>query len=83
LGIEQLLKHCEKKTYSQNESDWKWLSTSNKILIYLWNTKVGYGFHLKHRNHRTLSIYSFAHDCRRILVRAEYGHPKGSPNSNS
>jgi hypothetical protein len=21
LGIEQLLKHCEKKTYSQNESD--------------------------------------------------------------
>jgi hypothetical protein len=49
----------------------------------LWNTTVGYGLHFKHRNTRTLPIYSFAHDCGRALVRAEYGYLKGSPNTNS
>jgi hypothetical protein len=42
----------------------------------LWNTTVGYGFHFKHRNPGKLPIKSFAHDCRRTLVRAEYGYPR-------
>jgi hypothetical protein len=29
------------------------------------------------------SIESLAHDSGRTLVRAEYGYPKGSPNTNS
>jgi hypothetical protein len=31
---------------------------------------------LHHRNPRTLRIWSFAHDCRRTLVRAQYGYPQ-------
>jgi hypothetical protein len=32
---------------------------------------------------RTFPIESLAHDSGRTLVRAEYGYPKGSPNTNS
>jgi hypothetical protein len=49
----------------------------------LYNTTVGYGVHSKHRNPRTLPIQSFPQDCRRTLVRAEYGYPKGYTNTNS
>jgi hypothetical protein len=66
------------------------ISTSNKLLIYntqtnldLWNTTLGYGFHIQHRNSRTFAIESFAHDSGHISVRAIYGYPKGSPSTNS
>jgi hypothetical protein len=35
------------------------------------------------RHNRTLPIESFAHDSGCSLVHAEYGYPKGSPNTNS
>jgi hypothetical protein len=38
-----------------------------------------YGLHFQHRNRGTLPAESVAHDSGRNLVRAEYGHPKGSP----
>jgi hypothetical protein len=44
---------------------------------------LGYGFHFQHRNPRPFPIDSLAHDSGRALVRAEYGYPKGSPNTNS
>jgi hypothetical protein len=44
---------------------------------------LGYGFHFHHRNSRTFPIESLAHDSGRTLVCAEYGYPKGSPNTNS
>jgi hypothetical protein len=49
----------------------------------LWNTTVRYGHYFKHRNPRMLPINIFAHDCRRTLVHAECGYPKGSPNTSS
>jgi hypothetical protein len=49
----------------------------------LQNTTLGYSFHLKHRNPRMFPIESFAHHSGRTLVCAEYGYPKGSPNTNS
>jgi hypothetical protein len=68
------------------------LSTSDKLLIYetvlkpIWT----YGKQLwgtasisKHRNSRTFQIESLAHDSGRTMVCAEYGYPKGSPNTNS
>jgi hypothetical protein len=36
-----------------------------------------------YRNPRTLAIESFALDSGRTFVLAEYGYPKGSPNTNS
>jgi hypothetical protein len=42
-----------------------------------------YSFHFQHRNSRTFPIESLAHDSGRTLVCAEYGYPKGSPNTNS
>jgi hypothetical protein len=47
------------------------------------NTTLGYGFHFQQRNSRTFPIESLAHDSGRNLVRAEYGYPKGSPDTNS
>jgi hypothetical protein len=47
------------------------------------NTTLGYGFHFQHRNPRTFPIESLAHDSGRTSVCAEYGYPKGSPNTNS
>jgi hypothetical protein len=38
---------------------------------------------LTSRNSRTFPIEILAHDSGRTLVRAEYGYPKGSPNTNS
>jgi hypothetical protein len=67
------------------------LSTSNKLLIYktilkpIWT----YGIQLwgtastSNRNSRTFPTESLAHDSGRTLVSAEYGYPKGSPNTNS
>jgi hypothetical protein len=48
----------------------------------LLNIILVYGLYFKYRNPRTFPVYGFAHDCRRTLVRAEYGYPKGSPNTN-
>jgi hypothetical protein len=36
----------------------------------------------EHRNSRTFPVESLAHDSGCTLVRAGYGHPKGSPNTN-
>jgi hypothetical protein len=47
------------------------------------NTTLGYGFHFQDNNSRTFPIESLAHDSGRTLVCAEYGYPKGSPNTNS
>jgi hypothetical protein len=47
------------------------------------NTTLGYGFHFQRRICRTFPIESLAHDSGRTLVCAEYGYPKGSPNTNS
>jgi hypothetical protein len=67
------------------------LSTSNKLLIYktilkpIWT----YGIQLwgtastSNRNSRMFPIEIHAHDSGRTLVCAEYGYPKGSPNTNS
>jgi hypothetical protein len=44
---------------------------------------LGGVFHFQHRNSRTFPIESLAHDSGRTLVCAEYGYPKGSPNTNS
>jgi hypothetical protein len=41
------------------------------------------GIHFQHRNSRKLAIESLAHDSGRTLICAEYGYPKGSPNTNS
>jgi hypothetical protein len=49
----------------------------------LWNITLGYGFHFQHRNSRAFQIETFAHDSGRNSVCAEYGYPKGSPNTNS
>jgi hypothetical protein len=60
------------------------LSTSNKLLIYktilkpIWT----YGIQLW-GTASTSKIESLAHDSGRTLVCAEYGYPKGSPNTNS
>jgi hypothetical protein len=47
------------------------------------NTTLGYGFHFQHRNFGSFPVEDLAHDSGRTLVRAEYGYPKGSPNTNS
>jgi hypothetical protein len=49
------------------------IQSNTQINLDLWNKTVGYGFHFKHRNPRILPIDSFAHDCRRTLVRADCG----------
>jgi hypothetical protein len=46
--------------------------------IQLWSTAS-----TSNRNSRTFPIKSFAPDSEHILVRADYGYPKGSPNTNS
>jgi hypothetical protein len=50
-------------------------SLSIRRLVNLWNFYVG--------NSITFPIESLAHDSGRTLVCAEYGYPKGSPNTNS
>jgi hypothetical protein len=40
-------------------------------------------FPSSHRNSGTFPVESLAHDSGRTLVRAEYGYPKGPPNTNS
>jgi hypothetical protein len=53
------------------------LSTSNKLLIYKTILKPIWTYS------RTFPIEILAHDSGRTLVRAEYGYPKGSPDTNS
>jgi uncharacterized Zn-finger protein len=59
-----------------------WL-LGRKPNLSLRNTTLGYGFHFQHRNSRTFPIESLVHDSGRTFVCAEYGYPKGSPNTNS
>jgi hypothetical protein len=47
------------------------------------NTTLGYGFHIQHGNFGMFPVEDLAHDSGRTLVRAEYGYPKGSPNTDS
>jgi hypothetical protein len=54
-----------------------------KTNLDLRNTTLVYGFHFQNRNSRTFPIESLALDSGRTLVCAEYGYPKGSPNTNS
>jgi hypothetical protein len=49
----------------------------------LWNTTLGYGFHIQHRSFGTFPVEDLAHDSGRTLVRAEYFYLKGSPNTNN
>jgi hypothetical protein len=64
------------------------LSANNKLLLYtailkpIWNTTLGYGFHIEHRNFETFPFEDLAHDSGRTLARAEYGYSKGSQNTN-
>jgi hypothetical protein len=65
-------------------------STNNKLLLCnaqtnldLRNTTLGYGFHIQQRNFGTFPVEDLAHVSRRTSVRADYGYPKGSPNTNS
>jgi hypothetical protein len=44
---------------------------------------MGHGFHFQRRYSGTFPVEDLAHDSGRNLVRAEYGYPKGSPNTNS
>jgi hypothetical protein len=52
-----------------------------QCLIYI--CKINRAFHCQHRGSRTFPVESREHDSGRTLVRAEYGYPKGSPNTNS
>jgi hypothetical protein len=50
--------------------------------IWNWITSLGYGFHFQHRKSGRFQIERFANDSGRASVRAEYGYPKESPNTN-
>jgi hypothetical protein len=52
------------------------IQSSTQTSLDLWNTTVGYGFRFKRSNPRTLPIQGFAYNCRRALVRVEYGYPE-------
>jgi hypothetical protein len=49
----------------------------------LWNTTLGYGFHIQYRNFGMFAVEDLAHYSERTLVRAKFGYLKGSPNTNS
>jgi hypothetical protein len=76
-----LVTRTKVKTLYKQQTSHIW----NNIPTYLdsRNTTLGYGFHFQHRNSRTFTIVSLVHDSGRIVVCAEYGYPKGSPNTNS
>jgi hypothetical protein len=62
--------------------------TSRTVLKPIWAYKIHLldtvsTSNIRVENSRTLPIESFVHDNGRTLVRAEYGYPKGSPNTNS
>jgi hypothetical protein len=59
------------------------IQSNTQTNLDLRNTILEYGFHIQHRNFGTFLIEDLAHDSGRTLVRAEYGYPKGSPNTNS
>jgi hypothetical protein len=44
---------------------------------------AGVGCPIQQRNFVTFTVEDPAHYSERTLVRAEYGYPKGSPNTNS
>jgi hypothetical protein len=78
LGIRKLLSYCLIKSK---------LSTRDKLLIHKTILKAICAYemqlHFQHKNSRTFPIENLAHDIGRNLVRAEYGYPKGSPNTSS
>jgi hypothetical protein len=47
------------------------------------NTTLGYGFHFQCKISLNVSNRNLGHNSGRTLVCAEYGYPKGSPNTNS
>jgi hypothetical protein len=59
------------------------IQSNTKTNLDLRNTTLGYGFHIQHRNFGTFPVEDLAHDSGRTLVRAKYGYPKESPNTNS
>jgi hypothetical protein len=60
------------------------MSSSHSVDLSKYRDKFTlHGFHFHHRNSITFPIESLAHDSGRTLVCAEYGYPKGSPNTNS
>jgi hypothetical protein len=59
------------------------IQSNTKTNLDLRNTTLGYGFQFQHRNFGTFPVKDRAHDNGRTSVRAEYGYPKGSPNTNS
>jgi hypothetical protein len=73
-----LFPFCQNSLQATNFSYIKQYSNQSGL-----NATLGYGFHFQHRNSRTFPIESLAHDSGRTSVRAEYGYPKGSPNTNS
>jgi hypothetical protein len=69
-----------KTFYKQQTSH---IYNNSETYLVLRNTTLGYGFHFQHRNSRMVPIESLVHDSGTALVCAEYGYPKGSPNTNS
>jgi hypothetical protein len=76
-------------TFSQNGKNYESPSPTNFSYIKQYSNQsgltktLGHGFHFQHRNSRTFPVESLARDSGRTLVCAEYGYPKGSPNTNS
>jgi hypothetical protein len=58
-------------------------SCNTKTNLDLTNTTPGYAFRFQHKNSRTFPVEDLEHDSGRTLVSAEYGYPKGSPDTNS
>jgi hypothetical protein len=59
------------------------IQTNNQTRLDLRNTTPEYCFHIQNIHPGTFPFESFTHDSGRILVRAEFGYPKGSLNTNS
>jgi hypothetical protein len=67
-------------TWTQVKTLYKQQTQTNLDLL---NKTLGYGDHLQHRNSATFPVEDLAYDSGRTLVRAKYGYPRGSPNTNS
>jgi hypothetical protein len=68
------------KLYEQQTSIIQSNTPTNLVLR---STTLGYCFHIQHINFGMFPVEDLAHDSGRTLVRAEYGYPKKSPNTNS
>jgi hypothetical protein len=69
-----------KSLYKQQTS---LIQSKTQTNLHLRNTTLGYGFHFQHRHFGTFPVEDLAREIGRALVRAEYGYPKGSANTNS